>query len=270
MQIYKTTNKINGKIYIGQDSKCNPEYLGSGSLIRRSIRKYGKENFEKEILEDNIICKKILNERETYWIEHFDSTNKLIGYNIMSKGWQYERTEESLKKQKEYFENRTEEERKKTSELMSKMIKIAFSTSEMKEKISDKNKKLWENESYRNKVTESNKDYWSNISNKNKQSIIMKEILNDSDYKKKLSNSLKNMDKLKCPHCNKTMAKNHARGKHFDNCIHHKDQVKKEIAINRWDSIINDTKKSKCSHCNMESTINNINRWHNDNCKLKN
>jgi len=41
---------INGKIYIGQDSKNNPDYLGSGKLIQRALNRYGRENFKKEIL----------------------------------------------------------------------------------------------------------------------------------------------------------------------------------------------------------------------------
>jgi len=51
MEIYKTTNKINGKIYIGKDTTSNPQYLGSGKLIKRAILKYGVENFTKEILD---------------------------------------------------------------------------------------------------------------------------------------------------------------------------------------------------------------------------
>ena len=50
MIIYKTTNLTTGKIYVGQDSKNNPNYFGSGKYIFRSIKKYGKENFKKEIL----------------------------------------------------------------------------------------------------------------------------------------------------------------------------------------------------------------------------
>jgi group I intron endonuclease len=51
--IYKTTNLINGKYYIGMHSTSNLEdgYLGSGNRIRRSIKIYGKENFKCEILE---------------------------------------------------------------------------------------------------------------------------------------------------------------------------------------------------------------------------
>ena len=39
MIIYKTTNLITGKIYIGQDSKNNPKYLGSGKYLNLSIKK---------------------------------------------------------------------------------------------------------------------------------------------------------------------------------------------------------------------------------------
>ena len=51
--LYKTTNLINNKFYVGMHSTSNLEdgYLGSGLRLRRSIRKYGKENFKFDILE---------------------------------------------------------------------------------------------------------------------------------------------------------------------------------------------------------------------------
>jgi len=87
MYIYKITNNINGKSYIGLKSKAVEEsenYYGSGTLINKAIDKYGKENFTKEILERNINSYEILNDREIYWIEYFDTFNS--GYNLTKGG----------------------------------------------------------------------------------------------------------------------------------------------------------------------------------------
>jgi group I intron endonuclease len=85
MQIYKTTNILNGKIYIGKSAYDNPNYYGSGKYIKRSIKKHGKENFKKEII---CFCntEKELNELEIYYIEKFNSTNLNIGYNLTKGG----------------------------------------------------------------------------------------------------------------------------------------------------------------------------------------
>ena len=81
MIIYKTTNLINGNFYIGLDSKNIPSYLGGGLHLTRAIKKYGKENFKKEILE---YCKSIneLQEREVFWIDKLNPH-----YNISKGGY---------------------------------------------------------------------------------------------------------------------------------------------------------------------------------------
>lgn len=84
MQIYKITNIVTGKIYIGKDEASRADYYGSGKLLRRSIEKYGKENHTKEILEE-VSDRMLLREREKYWIKQYNTTDRTIGYNI-SKG----------------------------------------------------------------------------------------------------------------------------------------------------------------------------------------
>lgn len=82
--IYKITNKINGKIYIGQSNDIErrfKEHIHRSPRFRLSIDwsivKYGEENFSFEILEE---CEKEkLNERETYYIQKYNSIEK--GYN---------------------------------------------------------------------------------------------------------------------------------------------------------------------------------------------
>jgi group I intron endonuclease len=91
--IYKTTNLINGKMYIGS-SKKNPKdnwsYYGSGRNIVNAIKKYGKENFTKEILvesNDNIrlLEKQYLeNVNARYNLKYYNMTNDALGNDFHS------------------------------------------------------------------------------------------------------------------------------------------------------------------------------------------
>ncbi len=85
MQIYKITNTVTGKIYIGKDEKSRANYFGSGKLIRRSIDKYGMENHKKEVLEE-VLDRQTLQEREKYWINELKTYDKSVGYNISYGG----------------------------------------------------------------------------------------------------------------------------------------------------------------------------------------
>lgn len=144
MIIYKTVNAINGKFYIGQDSNNNPEYYGSGTLLKRAIEKYGIKNFIKETLE---VCftKEELNEREKYWIK--ETKAQKLGYNIAeggSGGNTYD--EETRQRISEQFKGRevdikTIEKAKKTREKRKQENPDAYKLSEKHKQILSKTHK---------------------------------------------------------------------------------------------------------------------------------
>lgn len=89
--IYKITNKINGHSYIGQSvnidkriyahkysAQC-PQAHDYNTSIHQAMRKYGLENFEVEVLETLPEDKTLLNQREIYWIQFYNTY--LDGYN---------------------------------------------------------------------------------------------------------------------------------------------------------------------------------------------
>ena len=89
--IYKITNKINGKIYIGQSNNCERRFQehcapsrakNSRIPVDLAIKKYGKENFSFEVVEQCNL--ELLNSREEYWIKYFNSIKD--GYNCNAGG----------------------------------------------------------------------------------------------------------------------------------------------------------------------------------------
>ena len=87
--IYKITNLLNNRSYVGQrkfsDSSLLDEYFGSGTYLRRSVKKHGRQNFKKEILKDNINCQTAANIFETVYIKKEDTLFP-NGYNLTKDG----------------------------------------------------------------------------------------------------------------------------------------------------------------------------------------
>ncbi|KKN77012.1 hypothetical protein LCGC14_0365040 [marine sediment metagenome] len=91
MVVYKITNLINGKVYIGATvqtllhRKAGHVYDSKrhNGNINQAIRKYGKDNFKWEML---CVCYSVnvLNEMEKHYISLYDSMN--IGYNMTTGG----------------------------------------------------------------------------------------------------------------------------------------------------------------------------------------
>lgn len=94
--IYMFQNKFNNKKYIGQTSKTLSDRVAmhiwqsknQSSYFHNALFKYGIENFDIQVID---ICsnKQQLNEKEKYWINHFSSNNKELGYNLTSGGTSY-------------------------------------------------------------------------------------------------------------------------------------------------------------------------------------
>jgi len=142
--VYKTTNLITGKIYVGVHRTKNVEdsYLGSGKILKLAINKYGIENFKK------IILFKYDNKKEAYKKEKEIVNEKFINrddtYNIMYGGNGGTQPEEILKKMSGprpsisgknnpmYGKHHTEE----TKQRISKKNKDYITSEETKKKIS--------------------------------------------------------------------------------------------------------------------------------------
>lgn len=139
MIIYKTTNLINGKIYIGKDKHNNPEYIGSGKRLHDAIKCYGRANFKKEILE-YCASEKELCEREMYWIKTLNSLYIYgTGYNLTVGG-----------EGGDTFSYKSEQEKNITREKL--IIAASKITDIARKKISEKSKEHWQSIDYRNKV----------------------------------------------------------------------------------------------------------------------
>lgn len=83
--VYETKNLKNGKTYIGmhETDNLNDGYLGSGKHLKRAVRYYGKEFFERKILFDfdnkkEMVSKEVELVNEEF-IAHQDTYNIMIG-----------------------------------------------------------------------------------------------------------------------------------------------------------------------------------------------
>lgn len=97
--IYKFTNRINNKIYIGKANNLeerfkfhkrnynNSNLQDYNTKFYRALRKYGFENFDYEILESNKYwTEEILNQKEIEYIAKYQATEDEYGYNIQKGG----------------------------------------------------------------------------------------------------------------------------------------------------------------------------------------
>lgn len=184
--VYKITNLLNNKIYIGVHSTddLNDGYMGSGTAITNAIKKYGVENFKKEILVDfdtaevayrmekMLVDEKFVKRKDTYNA----IVGGIVGKNIMEtrrklslagKGRRF--TEEHRRKMSEaqkgeknhmFGKHPSEETRKKMSEARSGEKNHMFGkhhSEETRKKLSEATKGKHLSEETRKKMSEAHK-----------------------------------------------------------------------------------------------------------------
>ena len=180
--IYRITNLVNGKTYIGQHKykDLNDSYRGSGKLLWRAYEKYGFENFKKDILVFGIVRKDFINLLEKEYIMFYRSIGK-AEYNIANGGDGFAglRSEETKKKISEAHKGmrQSEETRKKRSEA----LKGRLSPMRGKHHSEETKKKISEAEKGKPKPEETRK----------RMSKAQKGRLISEEHKRKLSESHK-------------------------------------------------------------------------------
>lgn len=229
-KIYKITNIVNGKVYIGVTSAsiesrfkkhCYEAENGSSRRLCCAMRKYGISNFHVELLE--AVESQFRSQRESYWIDQFSSMLYEKGYNMTSGG---EGTPGALisERQKERISESVRASRALLSESQKKELTAAANTAK---------KGSEESADSRKKKSEAQLKRWSAIQPEMRSEIAKKSASskNPEDMRrsaiKASSDSPVNklgyrQPKVTCPHCSKTGGIAAMNRYHFDNCKHAK------------------------------------------------
>ena len=171
MIIYKITNLLDKKIYIGQTQRTLEERMKEHcrnrrkSYIYNAIKKYGIENFSAEVIET---CETVeeLNEREIFWIKFFDC-KRPNGYNLTDGGEGcrgYIVTAETRKKISESHKG-------KCGRICSEETKAKISAANKGHSVSEKSRAMMSAAHKGKKLSEETKAKMS-ASKKNKRTII--------------------------------------------------------------------------------------------------
>jgi len=202
--IYKTTNKINGKFYIGKHQTDNPNdgYYGSGKKLEAAIKKYGRENFIKEVLfiydnehdmnnkEKEIITEDFVKDKNTYNVgiggeggPHFKGKKHTeeAKAKFNQKGKSYKKSKETLEKEKQ---SRLEKNNG------------TFFSQETIEKIRQKALERNKDKTTKNKISEKMKEFYKNnpVSDERKQKMSesRKGQKMSEEQKEKIRQTMKN------------------------------------------------------------------------------
>ena len=193
--IYITTNKENGKQYIGShNGKENDTYLGSGKILLKSLKKYGKESFKRELIEkcdpslNLILEEKYIKEYNTLVPNGYnisptgghglngkmskETKNKISNKHKGKKLSKNHKEKISLKNkgrihskeeiQKRALSNTGNKRTEKTKEKISNALKSKNLSIETKKKLSESHRGLKHSKETKKKISENNCKFWKN------------------------------------------------------------------------------------------------------------
>lgn len=294
--VYKTTNNLNGKFYIGvHEGTVDDSYLGSGVHLLRAIAKYGRHNFYREIIR---VCEDrkaaYILEKELVTPEVVDNKlcyNMNVGghggwYHIDCRGDKNPMANPETRKKVGLSNSRIRKFRPDLSNVARNNIKKAHAYNRGKKRDPEIGRKIGASllGTKHTAVARANMGA-SRLGLKdtpeaceNKRLAAIKRIAdgtsktwgdhargkeNSEETKKKKSDSRKKMlaengvVKDTCVHCGFTGMKTNIKMWHNENCKHNPNKIESSNRPNT----------STCKHCGFTGLKANITRWHNDNCK---
>jgi len=214
--VYKHTNLINGKVYIGQ-TRQEPEKRWKNGLssyrhnahFLAAIKKYGWENFSHEILKEKLTYKE-MKYWEDFYVEYYDARNPEKGYNIIAGGldspfqelWNDPAFREKMSKQQSELMKERLKDPEKIELLRQAMKKYWSEHPERKEEFakesSERMKKLWEDPEVQKKYSELMKERWQDPEQREKLTQHNKDNANKNwqnpKYRKKMCRAVINVE----------------------------------------------------------------------------
>ena len=170
--IYKTTNLVNNKCYIGkhQSFEYDLKYFGSGKILGRAINKYGIDNFTNEII-DTADTDEELNEKEKYYIAQYKNLYGKDCYNLANGG-----------DGGDVFKYQTPEEKQAFVDKMTIINKERCNTEEFRNRISEATRQRYSDEEERRIHSERVRNTWSDEGLRKRQSDRLKEYYSTHEH----------------------------------------------------------------------------------------
>lgn len=191
--VYKTTNRVNGRYYLGVHKTSNPQdrYLGSGVVLRLALKKYGREMFSKEVLFTYPDAASAF-AKEAELVKHALGDPQCMNLKDGGHGG-FEFVNQNALNDRS-GETRTEEQRRR--------IGTGVSRSYTEERKLEQSQRM-----LGKRIGVGNRGRTTPLSDEHREKIRQAVLRTTSIY-----------EEVTCPVCGKTGAKNAMRRWHFDNC----------------------------------------------------